>query len=316
MAQSSQAKQLTQDLSEQIGSVFVGSEQIVHNLLIGFFGSLHVLIEDIPGVGKTTLAMSLARSTGLDFGRIQFTPDVLPGDILGMTVWSIEKHDFLFKPGAIMHQFILADEINRASARTQSSLLEAMQEEKVTIDGVTHRLPEPFFVIATQNPISFTGTFLLPESQADRFGLSFSIGYPEADNEIRILERFREKNPLNELSAVADSAQIISLRHDVGTVHVERSVMDYLVRVAAATRENRKIKLGMSPRATQHLLRASQCEAMLQGREFVIPEDVLSVARLVIPHRLVLAGEARMENMSAIAVVEEILSTIRLPTGI
>lgn len=316
MAQSAKAKQLTQDISAQIGSVFVGSERIVHNLLVGFFGSLHVLIEDIPGVGKTTLAMSLARSTGLDFGRIQFTPDVLPGDILGMTVWSVEKHDFLFKQGAIMHQFILADEINRASARTQSSLLEAMQEEKVTVDGVTHRLPEPFFVIATQNPISFTGTFLLPESQADRFGLSFSIGYPEAENEIKILERFREKNPLTELEPVADAAEILSLRHEVGAIHVERSVMDYLVHVAAATRENRKIRLGMSPRATQHLLKAAQCEAMLQGREFVIPEDVLAVAPLVIPHRLVLAGEAKMENVSALGVVEEILSTIHLPTGI
>ena len=314
MAQS--ATQLTQRLGAQIGSVFVGSEQIVHNLLIGFFGSLHVLIEDIPGVGKTTLAMSLARSTGLDFGRIQFTPDILPGDILGMTVWSVEKHDFLFKAGAIMHQFVLADEINRASARTQSSLLEAMQEEKATVDGVTHPLPAPFFVIATQNPVSFTGTFLLPESQADRSGLSFSIGYPETENEIKILERFRESNPLARIEPVATAQEIIALRRDVGSIHVERSVMDYLVRVAAATRDNPKIKLGMSPRATQHLLRAAQCEAMLQGREFVIPEDVLSVAPLVIPHRLVLSGEAKMQNMSSLAVVEEILSKIQLPTGI
>ena len=314
MAQS--ATQLTQRLGAQIGSVFVGSEQIVHNLLIGFFGSLHVLIEDIPGVGKTTLAMSLARSTGLDFGRIQFTPDILPGDILGMTVWSVEKHDFLFKAGAIMHQFVLADEINRASARTQSSLLEAMQEEKATVDGVTHPLPAPFFVIATQNPVSFTGTFLLPESQADRFGLSFSIGYPETENEIKILERFRESNPLARIEPVATAQEIIALRREVGSIHVERSVMDYLVRVAAATRDNPKIKLGMSPRATQHLLRAAQCEAMLQGREFVIPEDVLSVAPLVIPHRLVLSGEAKMQNMSSLAVVEEILSKIQLPTGI
>ncbi|HUX20135.1 MAG TPA: MoxR family ATPase [Spirochaetia bacterium] len=316
MAESAKAKQLTIRLGEQIGSVFVGSDKIVHNLLIGFFGGLHVLIEDIPGVGKTTLAMSLARSTGLDFGRIQFTPDILPGDILGMTVWSVEKHDFLFKAGAIMHQFVLADEINRASARTQSSLLEAMQEEKVTIDGTTHRLPQPFFVIATQNPISFTGTFLLPESQADRFGLSFSIGYPETDNEVKILERFRESNPIDRLEPVADASEIIALRREVGTIHVERSVMDYLVRVAAGTRDNPKIKLGMSPRSTQHLLKAAQSEAMLNGRDFVIPEDVLAVAPLVIPHRLVLSGEARMENMSAVAIVEEILSKIPMPTGI
>lgn len=316
MAKSVKVKQLAERLGAQISSVFVGSDRIVHNLLIGFFGGLHVLIEDIPGVGKTTLAMSLARSTGLDFGRIQFTPDILPGDILGMTVWSVEKHDFLFKSGAIMHQFILADEINRASARTQSSLLEAMQEEKVTIDGITHRLPEPFFVIATQNPVSFTGTFLLPESQADRFGLSFSIGYPETDNEIKILERFREADPMEELEPVANAAEIVTLQQEVGGIHVERSVMDYLVRVAAATRDNRKIKLGMSPRSTQHLLKASQCEAMLNGRDFVIPEDVLAVAPLVIPHRLVLSGEAKMESMSSLAIVEEILSKIPLPTGI
>ncbi len=316
MSGSARAKQLTTRLGEQIASVFVGSERIVHNLLIGFFGSLHVLIEDIPGVGKTTLAMSLARSTGLDFGRIQFTPDILPGDILGMTVWSVEKHDFLFKPGAIMHQFVLADEINRASARTQSSLLEAMQEEKVTIDGTTHHLPRPFFVIATQNPISFTGTFLLPESQADRFGLSFSIGYPNTDDEIAILERFRESNPIDRVEPVADPDEIIALRKEVGTVHVERSVMDYLVRIASATRENPKIKLGMSPRSTQHLLRAAQSEALLQGREFVIPEDVLTVSSLVIPHRLVLSGEARMENMTTLSIVEEIVTKIPMPTGI
>ena len=316
MADPARALKLTQKLTSQIASVFVGSSEIIHNLLIGFFGGMHVLIEDIPGVGKTTLAISLAKSTGLDFGRIQFTPDILPGDILGMTVWSVEKRDFLFKPGAIMHQFILADEINRASARTQSSLLEAMQEERVTVDGVTHELPRPFFVIATQNPISFTGTFLLPESQADRFGLSFSIGYPYPENEIAILERFSESNPLDDLEPVSDAAEIIELRREVGTIHVERSVKDLIVRIASATRESRRIKLGVSPRGTQHMLRAAQCQAMLEGRDFVIPEDVVRTAPLVIPHRLVLSGEAKMENMSAHAVLQEIVGRIPLPTGV
>lgn len=316
MSDTARALKLSKDLTAQIGSVFVGSGQIIHNLLIGFFGGMHVLIEDIPGVGKTTLAVSLARSTGLDFGRIQFTPDILPGDILGMTVWSVEKRDFVFKAGAIMHQFILADEINRASARTQSALLEAMQEERTTVDGITHELPRPFFVIATQNPVSFTGTFLLPESQADRFGVSFSIGYPYPENEVTILERFSESNPLADIAPVSDAAEILSLRSLVGGIHVERSVKDFIVRIAAATRDNRRIKLGVSPRGTQHLLRAAQTEALLQGRDFVIPEDVVRVLPLVVPHRIVLSGEAKMENLGADAVIQEIVSRIPLPTGV
>ncbi len=303
-------------LSSQIGSVFVGDGGIIHNLLIGFFSGLHVLIEDIPGVGKTTLAMSLARSTGLDFGRIQFTPDILPGDILGMTVWSAEMREFIFKPGAIMHQFILADEINRASARTQSSLLEAMQEEAVTVDGVTHHLPRPFFVIATQNPTSFAGTFLLPESQADRFGLSFSIGYPDVENEILILDRFKESNPLDELTPVSDASEVNAVRDLVGKVYVDRRVKDFVVRIAATTRQDPRIKLGLSPRGTRHLLRAAQCEALLAGRDFVIPEDIMRTAPVVVPHRIVLSGEAKVENMSAIAMVQEVLSRIPLPTGV
>lgn len=309
-------RSIAERLSSQIGSVFVGEASIIHNVLLGFFSGLHVLIEDIPGVGKTTLAMSLARSTGLDFGRIQFTPDILPGDILGMTVWSTEMREFIFKPGAIMHQFILADEINRASARTQSSLLEAMQEESVTVDGVTHRLPDPFFVIATQNPTSFAGTFLLPESQADRFGLSFSIGYPAVDDEVLILDRFKERNPLESLAPVSDGSEVNAVRELVGKVYVDRRVKDFVVRIASTTRQDARIKLGLSPRGTRHLLRAAQCEALLEGRDFVIPEDVLRTAPVVVPHRLVLSGEAKVENMSAMAMVQEVLSRIPLPTGV
>ena len=196
---------IAKNIENEIEKVFVGKKETVELLLTGFFTGLHVLIEDIPGVGKTTLARSLAISAGLDFGRIQFTPDLLPGDITGMTIWNQDKREFVFKEGAVMHQFILADEINRASARTQAALLEAMQERSVTVDGRTYILPEPFFVIATQNPVHFAGTFLLPEAQIDRFGISFSLGYPELENEILILDRFKESDPMQLLSSVTGS---------------------------------------------------------------------------------------------------------------
>ncbi len=312
----SEPKRIARALAAQIGGVFVGDPGVIHNLIVGFCAGLHVLIEDVPGVGKTTLALALARSTGLDFGRIQFTPDLLPGDILGMTVWSAERRDFLFKPGAIMHQFILGDEINRASARTQSALLEAMQEEAVTMDGTTYRLPSPFFVIATQNPASFTGTFLLPESQADRFGISFSLGYPAPEAEVTILDRFSEANPLEALAPVTSAQEVDAIREAVGRVRVERSIKEYLVAVARLTRSSAKVKLGLSPRGTRHLFRAAQCEALLDGRDFVIPEDVLRTAPLVLPHRIVLSADAKMEATSAIAVVAELLGKLPLPAGV
>jgi MoxR-like ATPase len=303
-------------LKNQINSVFVGNEIAVHSLLTGFLSGLHVLIEDIPGVGKTTLAKTLARSAGLDFARIQFTPDLLPGDIIGMTVWSNEKREFVFKSGAIMHQFILADEVNRASARTQSSLLESMQEHSVTVDGVTYELPEPFFVIATQNPISFTGTFPLPEAQVDRFGVSFSIGYPPHGEEKTILSRFQQEDPLERLEAVIDPARIIIIRESVRKVVVDDKIKDFIVIVARGTRTHPKIRLGMSPRAAQHLLLAAQTEAFLNARDFVIPEDVIQVIPLVIPHRILLKAEARMEDITPGKVIQELVAGLEYPTGL
>ena len=307
---------LGEDLTKQIHKVFVGKESAIHHLIVGFISGLHVLIEDIPGLGKTTLAMSLAKSAGLDFGRIQFTPDILPGDILGMTIWSVEKHDFVFKPGGIMHQFILADEINRASARTQSSLLEAMQERAVTVDGNTYPLPSPFFVVATQNPVSFTGTFLLPESQTDRFGISLSLGYPPDKDETVILERFQEENPLDDLGAVTGPEAIIEARKKVRSVRTDSAIKEYLVKIAEATRKSPKIRLGMSPRATQHLLLASQAEALLSGRSFVIPEDVLSTAPAVLNHRLVLSAEAKIGEQETGEIIDAILARVPVPSGV
>jgi len=303
-------------LKNQINSVFVGNEIAIHSLLIGFLSGLHVLIEDIPGVGKTTLAKTLAKSADLDFARIQFTPDLLPGDIIGMTVWSTEKRDFIFKSGAIMHQFILADEVNRASARTQSSLLESMQEHAVTVDGKTYALPEPFFVIATQNPISFTGTFQLPEAQVDRFGVSFSIGYPSESEEETILSRFKEKDPLLKLKAVIEPQHVMAIRDSVRKVLVDDKIKNFIVAIARKTRTSSKIRLGMSPRAAQHLLLACQTEAFLAARTYVIPEDVLDVVPVVIPHRIILRAEARVEDITEAKVIQELIAGLQIPAGL
>ncbi|MAG14071.1 MAG: hypothetical protein CMN78_05695 [Spirochaetales bacterium] len=315
-AQIKEISALSRELRAHIANVFVGKGTSVHSLLIGFLSGLHVLIEDIPGLGKTTLAMTLAKSSGLDFGRIQFTPDILPGDILGMTVWNAESREFVYKAGAIMHQFVLADEINRASARTQSSLLEAMQERQVTIDGRTMKLPEPFFVIATQNPSSFTGTFLLPESQTDRFGLSLSIGYPGSDDEINILQRFKKTNPLDTLDAITTPEKVIEVRGLVREVDVDAKIMKFLVTLADNTRKSTKIRLGMSPRATQHLLLAAQTQALFRGRSYVIPEDVIDSIHAALAHRLVLSAEAKVNNQTPNQIIDEVLAKTPVPTGV
>jgi len=305
-----------QAVATNISRVFVGKEAQIHTLLVAFSAGLHVLIEDVPGVGKTTLARCLAVSTGLDFGRIQFTPDLLPGDITGMTIWSPEKREFLYKEGALMHQFVLADEINRASPRTQSSLLEVMQEGSVTVDGTTHELPQPFFVIATQNPTSFLGAFPLPEGELDRFGVSFSLGYPEGEDEMEILSRFQEADPLQELQPVSTPETVLGARASIRRIHVDDKVKRFIADIASETRSSSHLKLGMSPRASQHLMLAAQAEAFFQGRDFVIPEDVLGMAPAVLAHRLILSGEARMEGINPRQIVSRILGKVKIPTGL
>ncbi|MFP4442807.1 MAG: AAA family ATPase [Spirochaetia bacterium] len=310
----------TNELQTAITSIFVGKPYHLRILLIGFFSGLHVLIEDIPGVGKTTLARSLASASGLDMGRIQFTPDLLPGDITGMTVWNQEKREFQFKPGGVMHQFILADEINRASARTQSALLEAMQEHSVTVDGVSYPLPSPFFVIATQNPISFAGTFVLPEGQMDRFGISFSIGYPDSSDEVTILDRFQEQDSSEGTAVLPPSVMtaqdILKIRETVKKIRVDKKIKKYLTELATATRKSSAVRLGMSPRATLHLMSAAQANAVLEERDFVIPEDVANVAHSVLRHRILLTAGARMESKTTDDVISDILSRVPKPTGL
>jgi len=305
-----------ESIADSISHVFVGNDRIIRLLLTGFVSGLHVLIEDVPGVGKTTLAKSLAASLGLDFSRIQFTPDLLPGDIVGMNVWNQLKNEFVFKQGAIMHQFVLADEINRASPRTQSSLLEAMQEGAVTIDGVTYHLPDPFFVVATQNPATFTGSFHLPEGEIDRFGVSFSIGYPDEADENLILSRFQESNPMLDVEAVVTSEEVAQTRKAVQKVHVSDKVRSFIIDIVRKTRAHDLIELGASPRSSQHLQRAAQGRAIMEGRTFVIPEDVIDLAPSVLAHRLIMSAESKMSGTTSTEVVERLVASCEVPVGI
>lgn len=309
----SMVKHLYSALEQSIMKVFVGTGDGIRPVLLGFLSGMHVLLEDIPGVGKTTLALALARSSGLDFGRIQFTPDLLPGDIIGMTVWDPDSREFRFKAGAIHHQFILADEINRASERTQSALLEAMAEGQLSVEGEKHSLPRPFFVIATQNPITFAGTFMLPESQTDRFGVSTALGYPGVDHEKTILRRFRSANPLDSLSPVCTPRDLLQAREEIAGVEIGENVEEYLIGICARTRKDTRYRLGVSPRGSIHLMRASQAEAATQGRDFVIPEDVSRAAAYVLPHRVRLSSDPRNTQVDEHHMITQTLREQNVP---
>ncbi|MBN2533646.1 MAG: MoxR family ATPase [Spirochaetales bacterium] len=310
-----QSAQTIQNISQNISGYFIGKKKQITEMLTGFISGLHVLIEDIPGVGKTTLAKCLAASVGLSFARIQFTPDLLPGDILGMNIWDVQKNEFVFKKGAILNQFILADEINRASPRTQSSLLEAMQEETVTVDGRSFELPQPFFVIATQNPITFTGTFPLPEAELDRFGISFSLGYASNKEEIEILGMKKSINPFNTLKPVSSPEEIINIRKQVEEITISDQIKEFIIALANKIRGSHYVKLGISPRSMQHLVTAARTIALGQERDFVIPEDVIEMVVPVLAHRIILSTEAHMEKKSVADILADFLATTPIPTG-
>lgn len=304
---------LAKKLEENINTVFIGKEDVVENLLICLFAGGHVLLEDVPGVGKTTLAGVLARSMECSFGRIQFTPDTLPGDVAGVSVYNMKTGEFEYRPGAVMSQVLLADEINRTSPKTQASLLEAMAEGQVTVDGVIHMLPRPFLVIATQNPIEFIGTYPLPEAQMDRFMMRLSIGYPEREQEIRLAVHFLRGQTPDRVGAVCCSGDVLKMRQRVLETTVKDCILGYIEDMIQLTREEPRFVLGASPRAMLALMRASQGKAFLCGRDFVKPDDVKAVAMQVLLHRLVLSSEARIQKADAASVLKSLILKVKVP---
>ncbi len=300
-------------LRENVQKVIVGKDEAINLALAAVLCEGHILLEDVPGIGKTTLARALAVSLGCSFRRIQFTPDLLPSDVTGLTWFNQKKQEFEFRPGPIMSQVVLADEINRATPRTQSALLEAMQERQVTADGVTYPLPRPFLVMATQNPVELEGTFPLPEAQIDRFLLRIVIGYPSETEEQAILDRFRLNDPLPDLEKVTSSEEIIALQGERRQVRVEATVRDYLVRVARATRTHPEIDLGASPRATLSLYQASQAWAAIQGRDYILPDDVKQLAPHVLTHRLMIDPQAQLRGRQPDELIADIVDTVPVP---
>lgn len=300
-------------LRENIQKVIVGKDEVINLTLVAVLCEGHILLEDVPGIGKTTLARALATSLGCSFRRIQFTPDLLPSDVTGLNWFNQKKQEFEFRPGPIISQVVLADEINRATPRTQSALLEAMQERQVTVDGVTRPLARPFLVMATQNPVELEGTFPLPEAQVDRFLLRIAIGYPTEIEENAILERFRLTDPLPDLVAVSSPEEILRLQGERRQVRVEDSVRDYIVRVARATRGHAEIELGASPRASLALYNSVQAWAAIQERDFVLPDDVKFMAPHVLTHRLMISPQAQLRGRKPDELVAAIVEKVPVP---
>ena len=301
-------------LAAQLGRVILGKAEVIENLLIALLGGGHVLMEDVPGVGKTTLAKALAKSLSAQFKRVQFTPDLLPTDILGSSVYNPRDGSFTFKEGPVFTNILLADEINRASPRTQSSLLEAMSERQASIEGKTYPLPAPFLVIATQNPIEFHGTYPLPEAQLDRFGMKINLGYPAKDQEVDVLYSQFHHHPLDDVAPVTDGAMLLELQAATRAVKVEAPIARYLVELADATRHHASLKMGCSPRGTLILFRMTQARAFIAGRDYAIPEDVKAAAIPTLAHRLALDTRAKYSGVLKEDIVREVLE--KVPVGV
>lgn len=304
-------EKLTTMLIDNVNKVFIGKKSVVEKITVAILSGGHVLIEDVPGVGKTTLVQAIAKSLGCGFKRIQFTPDLLPSDITGITVYNSRTGSFEFKEGPIMANVILADEINRSSPKTQSSLLEAMQEGQITVDGVTYDLPKPFVVLATQNPIEYEGTFPLPEAQLDRFAMRIKIGYPDFYEEKSILKL--QGKPTEEIESIITDEDVLKIREEVKSIHVEDSVKDYIISIVQATRSHPDIYLGCSPRGSLTLLNACRGLAYIRGRDHVLPDDVKELAEAVLNHRIILKPEAKMKGISVEDIIYSIISSIRVP---
>jgi MoxR-like ATPase len=306
-------RETTEVILENVSKVIVGKEHASELALVALLCEGHVLLEDVPGIGKTTLAKAIARSLGCTFARIQFTPDLLPSDVTGISYFNQKAQEFEFRAGPVMAQVLLADEINRATPRTQSALLEAMQERQVTVDGVTYPLPRPFLVLATQNPIELEGTFPLPEAQIDRFLMQIRLGYPDEKEENAILLRFEREDPLEGLEAAVTSSALLEMQQAVRRIRVEESVREYLVQVVRATREHPAVDLGVSPRGTLALYRTCQALAATRGRDFVMPDDVKRLAPSVLTHRIHINPQTRLRGRTPAQVVAEIVDEVPVP---
>lgn len=307
------ATESAKKLIAETEKVVVGKRSEITLLVCALLSGSHVLIEDVPGVGKTTLAAALAKAAGLSFKRAQFTPDVMASDITGFNIYNRQTEKFEFREGLVMANILLGDEINRASPKTQSALLEAMEESKVTVDGVTYELPSPFMVIATQNPQGFVGTFPLPEAQLDRFAIKISMGYPNEAQETQILTNRKGVNPLNSISAVTDIKAVMNMKNTVAGLDIDEAVCKYIVNLVAATRKHPSVSLGASPRASLAVMRMAQAWAFMQGREYVLPEDVKVIFRHVIAHRIVLTQEAKLNHIAVESILSEIVSKTEVP---
>jgi len=310
----SSIRNLSDDIKNNIRKVIVGNENVIDLLLVSLICSGHVLLEDVPGMGKTLLAKTLAKSIDCEFKRIQFTPDLLPSDLTGINYFNQKLSEFQFRPGPVFTNILLADEINRATPRTQSSLLECMEERQVTVDCETHLLEKPFLVIATQNPIEIQGTFPLPEAQLDRFLLRIRFGYPSESEGIDILKRFKSDQPLNDIKPVVTSQDIVNAQNAYSSVYVSDAVYKYIIDIVTRTRRDADIVLGVSPRGSQALLKASQVFAILRGRDHVLPDDVKTLAKYVLCHRLLLSGSARIKDRYAEAVIDRLLTQVPVLT--
>jgi len=306
-------KETVDRIRDNVARVIVGKDEVIELCLVALLCEGHVLLEDVPGIGKTTLAKAIARSVGCSFKRIQFTPDLLPSDVTGILFFNQKTQEFEFRPGPLMAQIVLADEVNRATPRTQSALLEAMQERQMTVDVETMLLPRPFLVLATQNPIELEGTFPLPEAQIDRFLLRVALGYPSEEDENEILVRYEREDPLETLQPVAQAADLLAMQEQVKTIHVEESVRKYVVQVARATREHPAIELGASPRGTLSLYKTAQALAAIRGRTFVLPDDAKYLAPPVLTHRIIISPQTRLRGRRPEEVMAEIVDTVPVP---
>jgi MoxR-like ATPase len=306
-------QEVSERIAQNVGQVIIGKRNEIRLAILGLLCRGHILLEDIPGVGKTMMARSLSKTMGLTFSRIQFTPDMLPSDVTGISVFNQQKSQFEFRPGPIMSQVVLADEINRATPKTQSALLEAMEEKQVTVDGVTYAMAVPFMILATQNPIEYEGTFPLPEAQLDRFLIRIQMGYPNPAEELTILSAQQYQHPINNVQQAISQDDLIRAQQAILQVYVAEEIKQYIVSLITATRTHPNIYLGSSPRGSLSLFRTAQARAAMAGRDYVIPDDVKALAEVTLAHRIIVGPSARMQDISSRAIVQDIIATTPVP---